>query len=327
MSEESHQLNAEPDRPDLASALIIAREAVQRMNIPDVSTYYDERPNLRFYIYCEHTERDLALIVEVNAVISNSITKTSLVLVAWTIQEEVRRLLQDADARKFLFVEDDEIEQVIHDETLTILLGYITYFPMTLFHTEHQILKETLLDYLKKTIEPRLNNYASTQGLSNDIKLVQDNHLQTILDLFPKAYLPIITLLEQTDMEFTEYRKNITKDRKVWLTNVNLENLPNEYKNLSNQYKKAKAEYETFSKEFFRENRSATFEQRDEQWRKHCLGKFPELFFPEKVEDFEAFKLAQIQLADKYGYKPSYMERLITQAKEKGAKTPNEKAE
>jgi len=186
-----------------------------------------------------------------------------------------------------------------------------------MFHALFQNLNEVFISHIKKFVEYDLREHWEELGMPKDFSLVPDNNLSEIVKSFPESELLLLKFLENTNQEFSAYRKSAFTDRKAWLTPEAQANLPNEYDNLRLQYKDIIKECKIEHEAFFRINRRATFDDWKKHWQEFCDEKFPDLSLTNEVENYTASQLAYRNLANIFGFSPDYMEKIIRNAKRK----------
>jgi hypothetical protein len=197
------------------------------------------------------------------------------------------------------------------------MVFYIYHLPAVLYHSLIQILRESFANYLKKIIEPRLRKYWENIGLEKNFTLTSDNNLHNFTALFPETKLTFIEWMEEKDKEFSDIRKRAFGDRKAWLTEQKLLELPNDYKKLRLEYKQAKQEYKSLHEAFSQLNPKASKDEWKAKWDEVSREKFPTLIFLNKITETASCELAYFQLADLYGHGAEYMKKKVREARHK----------
>jgi hypothetical protein len=297
-------------------ALKIAKEAVELVGIPKFSPDDHQFTNQRWSVYYHTVEKDLILNIEFNPLMTTGVLNISLAFVVLEVLREVEDLLSNQTAREFFDVEDSQLESVIYERTLEITLSYIYHFPIVIYHSFYQALNESIINQIKKFVEPDLREHWANSEVPKDFSLVPEDNLSNIVELFPDADLEMLRYLEATEREFSTYRKAAFSDRKVWLTPQALMKLPDEYEQLRSEYTIAKKEYKSERQAFFKINRRAELEDWEEHWSEYSDENFPNLFLTQEIPNYAPSALSYRHLAEKYNFSPGYMEKLVINARE-----------
>lgn len=311
LSEETEEILSEK----LALAMQIAKEAVSELEIPEFS-YDDERLlSLRWMVFYKEEGNDITLSIQLNSLSVGTMFQTSLGLIVFHILSELNRLFASKKAMKLLGVEESERGLTIYDKTLSLTKLYINYLPLVIFHSFHQALSETIISYIKKSLEYDLREHWEELDLPKNFSLVPDNNFSKILELFPDTNLPVLQTLDEVNEEFSAYRKSAFSNRKALFNQEVFSQLPVLYKELRLLYKEAKKEYVTEKEAFDRVSRRRGGDNWETYWEEVCEEKFPSLFFTSEIQFYPASQLAYRQLADLYGFDEEYMQKLVRNAK------------
>jgi hypothetical protein len=293
----------------------IAQAALDRAGILDETELRKNMPtDVRWVAYYELDEREIMLRIHSIIQPMQFHHTTPLISITWSVVSELEKLFSDEQARKVFVVEEEEVEETVILEATDLILRFINYLPMVLYHNQHQALKESTIDYIRKFVEPRLKEDWKNQKKSSNFSILNDSgNLKDIIKLFPDTELLLLNTLELTDDEFSTYRKVALSDRKGWLKNpVVRRNLPSEYDLLRQNYSDAKKQHGIEKKAYFELNRGASMDDWDKYWAEFCETEHPGIFFANDVFGETPSRLAYQQLGDSFSYSPEYMQKIVT---------------
>lgn len=289
----------------------IVDKALEMAEIPISEDLPEEFPeNLRWQKYYKIIEKEVVYVIKATTGFSEFKFETELISITWKILDDLSNLFDDKNAVKLLYIKEEEGADLT-DEAVNILQAFINYLPLVLFQGYHQVFKESIADYIKKYLEPRLRDNWNNEGFEKTYTLLPEKNLKNLLNLFPNSNLQLIELIEIVDDEFTRYRNAAFSDRKVWLTTEKFPLLLKDYEKLRVEYGKAKKIYSKKRKAYFEINRRSSPDDWDNYWKEYTAKEFPELSKTNEIRDYNASQLAYWQLAERFDYTWEYMEKII----------------
>ena len=288
----------------------MARTVIARLSLPKAA---DWRPSGADLLYYQESDDNIFLICVGAGPLPFSYT-TPLVPICSCILDAISQIASSKEAIDIF--RKGPSDQELFENALDLVDLYIQHVATVAYHMNYLVLKEATIGYIKRTINPLLTLQGERDGGKTKAIPINDNTLRGLKRRFPSADLPLVELLEGVDTDFSKLRRGMLLDQRSRLTPERLVHLPAESKDLCTQYKEAGKRLRTAYK-------SGDYKTTHESWdqfKDHFLEEnFPQLTHAQDIEKrgVSASYLANAQLAWRYGYKPSYMKKLVEEQKSK----------
>ncbi|MEO6655600.1 MAG: hypothetical protein ABIO36_05915 [Pyrinomonadaceae bacterium] len=291
----------------------IAKKAFEELGIPkDVPEDYPQG-GARWRLYSGEHEEELVLSIQFDLFGSEMVMHVRFSRSIQTLLDELEKLLADPSARMYFDVEDADVEDVVFDRILDLSKGYIRYLPPAFFHAFCQVTSEVIIDHIKKVVEP-MYRWDDLDGVGDPIKLLPTNNLSDLSDRFPDVDFLLFRFLKETEDQLGDFRKDLRRGRKVYLTHER-------FKNLNEEYTKLRRDYEQVKKKFKEQRDAYAVLHADSLagWTAHWdayMEKFhADLSFSHNNYERAPSQLAYRHLAWRYDYSEKTMERKVIESR------------
>jgi hypothetical protein len=323
MIQENKKIEDFPNLHDKTNSRQILADSISRTAVVETSiTPYPRGDEIRFtklqyeVFYVEH-DQGVNLTIEFDPLFTKGILHVALTPITFGILQDLETLFSAPETRKFLQVEESEMESVISDKALKLTKDFILHLPLVVSHSLHQGLRETIINHIKKFVDYDLReNDTESRRASKNSSLLPDDSLDNINKMFPSSYYGLCKHIESKDQELSAYRKGVFSGRKVWLTQDAFDELPDKYQELRKAYSQCLREFKQERQAFDRLNRNASTEKWKEHWKAFSNSEFPMLFLTEDVEFESPSRLAFRQLGTLFDFSAEYMEKLVRNSRD-----------
>jgi hypothetical protein len=278
----------------------IIQEALNNIGIKDISTYNGEPLTQRWHLFSSKIGDETVLRMYVQGIFGTINADVSLFDAALRAIGETEGVLNRPDATELFDFSEEERPELLRENARMIVERFVRHIPIIFF----QLISTALRD----SIEAHVNNH---------VKILLKDHWQTLSKPPNFTLTPsdeFIDHVKRIDKEFTALRKGILGDKKAWLTDERREQLPEEHEQLKAAYQEAKDFYTQLHKAFISGKRNRTVDEWNTEWMTTSVRMFPNLYYSclSKINDYQPYELAHMQLAEMFDYKPQYMAKLIS---------------
>lgn len=296
-------------------ALRAAREALQRLNIPEISLGEYRASNLRMYRFYEDRGNDIVLGIELNPLTSSGIIHCSLHQTVLEILYDLENLLSEPAGCELFELEGSEINEFLYKNLVDLTAVYLLQLPIVLYHAFYQAVNESIVSHLKAVIEPVYSEDWLKRGKRKGFSMVPTKRVGDLVKLFPGVEFRLFNYVGIEDGELSEYRKAVLSKQGIQRNPHRMSNLHVEYDLLRAQFSKVKKEYvkerEAFSRVFPR--------AQEEEWISHWNGylnrTFPALYYSEIDVERTPSELAYRHLGEILEYHPDTVEVKVRTAR------------
>jgi hypothetical protein len=320
MSEVSNNVSFSPQEIDefnrkTTLAINVAREAVQRMNIPKDSPAETQEQNPYWKVFYQDVGDNIGLSILLNPLTTKANFQCSLGHTVLELVDDLETLLSDAEAMRLFQVSEEEKDEVIFERLVGLTITYIGHLPVVLYHSLYQAVNESMINHIKKIVEPLYRQELEFSDRENALNLLPNNSLNDIVKLFPNLDFRLLKYLEITDKQYKDYRKNVYSNRQVFLTPERFENLHHEYDLIRADFQKIKKEFEKRRDAYFLINPNAGNDDWNKHWEKYLEENFPLLSYSYLDRERTPSELAYRYLANDLDYHPDTIERKVIESR------------
>lgn len=272
--------NSQPSAEEVADherlvgiALDAAREALRRLGIP-MDSPDESRIGDRWRAYYKEVENDIHITIQLDRLTPQGVVNFSLGQFVLGMLRDIESAFSDDHVLERFEIKEGEKSDLIFERLVGFSRSYISYLPIVLYHSFHQAAMESIVNHIRKELEPDLRDDPELSETGKTFDLFPNKVFEDLEKLAPNTELGFLEYLQITDREFSEYRGTIWNDRKVFLTPERYAQLPAEYEELRKRYWEIKRQYKHDRDAFSTFNRGNT-EDWDKHWNKIMAEDFP----------------------------------------------------
>lgn len=296
-------------------AVRAAREAVQRLNIPEVFRGEYRNSNQRWNRFYQDFGDNIVLGIELNPLTSTGIINCSLGHTVLEILADLEKLLAEPKAKDLFEITDPELDEFVFKILVDITAVYLDQLPITLYHAFYQAVDESIVSHVKTVIEPLYIEDWINQGKPKEFSLLPTKRVGDLMELFPDAEFHLLNYVGIEDSELNEYGKAILSKRGLERNPERMKNLHLEYDQLRAQFKQIKKEFDEQRQAYFRVHLRASESDWNDHWKSYLNENFPLLHYGQNDVERPPSELAYRYLSAILEYHPDTVETKVRQAR------------
>lgn len=313
LREESNDaLNKQNEIEKWELARSIVKEAIRNVGIQDITEYKGEPLTQRWHLFSSNSGDDVVLRMYVQGIFGVINADVSLLNAARWAVDEAETVLDRPDATELLAFTEEERPELLRENARMIVERLVRQIPIIFFQLMNAAFRESL--------EAHINNH---------VKFLLKDHWQALGKPENFTLTPSDEFLYQAkriDDEFEALRKGILGNKRAWLTEDRLKQLPEEHEQLRVSYQAAKDYYNQSRKAFFFGKRNRKEDEWQQEWMAASVRMFPDLSYRclNEINSYQPFELAHMHLGEMFDYSSQYIAKLIS--KSSGRKSKNTKS-